>query len=137
MVRITNVIQAEREYIVQTYENKIDFIYLEASNAFPVKMVTREIIKYTHSYKYYTIKDTTINGKEVMEECPRYREPKIQEHIIKCQETRSLRIQLIKNLQKELMKQKLEDIHIDEVYSFINDILDYLEDNNKEDYELN
>ena len=50
---------------------KLDFINLEARNAFPIKELILSVIKCTHRFNYYGVRDGMINNKIIGEECPR------------------------------------------------------------------
>ena len=75
-----------------------------------------------------------INNKMIKEEYPRYSKVEIQDHVIKCKETRHLRVQYVKDLTKEIIKENPLNIEVDEIFSFIEDILRYLENNESKEY---
>ena len=59
------------------------------------------------------------------------------EHVIKYSETKQLRLSFVKDLVKEIVKEKLINININKIFSFIKDILQYLENDDSEKYEIN
>ena len=54
---------------------------------------------------------------------PVMQKTKTQDHMIKCKVIRRLRVNFSKDLKDELIKEKLESIKIDTVFSFLGDIL--------------
>ena len=57
--------------------------------------------------------------------------------MIKCQNTIELRREFIKEIVIELVRNKPKDVHIEEIMSFVEDILRYLENEEDEEYEMN
>ena len=56
---------------------------------------------------------------------------------MKCKETIPLRRKFVEQLLRELNNEHPDNVEEDEILSFIEDILRYLEDNENEEYETN
>ena len=125
--------EEENKYVEKKYRHKKDFIDMEVRNSFQMSKVTISMIKYAHGYNHHRLRDAMINNYVVEAHCPRCNLVEIWDHIIKCRETISLRKEFIKGLVVELVKNKLEDINMEVIMSFVEDILRYLE--NKEEEE--
>ena len=57
--------------------------------------------------------------------------------MIKCRETIHLRKEFVKDLVVELVKSKPGDINVDVIMSFVEDIMRYIENKEKEEYKTN
>jgi len=78
-----------------------------------------------------------INNDMVEATCPRCEKVETWDHVIKCEKTIALRKQFIKELVIELARNKPKEVHIEEIMSFVEDILRYLENEEEEEYEMN
>ena len=56
------------------------------------------------------------------------------ENTVKCIETRLNRAEFVRKLMEEMIKIQPEDVGIDEIMSFIEDILRYLEEETEEEH---
>ena len=70
-------------------------------------------------------------------EYPRCSEVETWNHIIKYNETRYLRVQYVKELTTEILKEKLPNIEEEEIFSLVEDMLRYFKNNKSKDYEIN
>ena len=95
------------------------------------------MIKYTYGVNPYGVRMSMINNNECGHECPRCNEVETWEHVIKCRKTIPIRREFIKTLLKELTAKCLSTIELDEVLSFMEDILRYLEEDESKEYETN
>ena len=59
------------------------------------------------------------------------------DHVIKCRETISLRKEFVKDLVVELVKNKPDEINVDVIMSFMEDIMRYIENEEEEEHETN
>ena len=59
------------------------------------------------------------------------------DHVIKYNETKHLRKTFIKDLLKEMIKNKPSYIKVDEIFSIIEDILRYIKQDEEDEYEIN
>ena len=78
-----------------------------------------------------------INKHMIGTKCSICSKVEIQDHVIKYQKTREIRRTFIKELTAELIKVKPNDIEIDKILEFVEDILRYFEDNNEDEYKTN
>ena len=62
---------------------------------------------------------------------------KTQEYIIKCIKTSKFRKDFITDLAKELLAVRQEKVSVNEIFDMLDDILNFLEDNDKNEYEIN
>ena len=65
------------------YNDKIDFINLNARNALTSGTVTISIIKYTYDFNHYANKDCIINEQMISNKYSRYSNIEIWEYMIK------------------------------------------------------
>ena len=61
IIQIEDMVKAEELHAKQKYGCWVDFIDLEAKNAFPKYKVTTLIIKCTYRYNHYRLRDYMIN----------------------------------------------------------------------------
>ena len=135
-IRIIDTREAERAYGEDKLKHKCDCIDSEARNAFDPKKVAASMIKCTHGYNHCGLRDTLINKNMIEACCPRCQELESWDHAIKCEETISMRKEFIQELLKKLLKYKNE-IDVNEIMSFCEDILVYLEEDEQAECETN
>ena len=116
---------------------KLDFINLETWNAFPIKEVTLSVVKCAYRFNHYGVRDAMINNKIIGEEYPRCSKVEAWDHIIKYKEIKYLRKTFVKDLLKEMIKNKPLYIEVDEIFSIIEDILWYIEQDDEDKYKTN
>ena len=68
-----------------------------------------------------------INNKIIGIEYPRFSNVEIQDYIIKCNKISYLRVQFVKDLTIEILKEKPSNIDKEEIFLLIEDILRYFE----------
>ena len=78
-----------------------------------------------------------ISKKTIGNECPRCSDVETWDYVVKYKETIPLRQEFVKKMLKELCNNRLENIDEEEILSFVEDILRYLEDNSDNEYEIN
>ena len=88
------------------YKSKIDFINLETRNTFSNKQVTLSITKCSCGYNHYSLRNALTNNNMIGSEYLRCSEVEMQDYVIKCNETRYLRAQYIKELTTKMLKEK-------------------------------
>ena len=137
VIRILDARKEENEYAKKKYKHKFEFIDIEARNAFMAGKVTTAMIKFVHGFNHYGLRDAMVNEQMFEATCPRCESVETWEHIIKCQATIHLRRTFIRNLVVELARNKSDQIHVEEIMSFVEDILRYLENEQEEEYEMN
>ena len=69
-VRIADAESSLEEYIKEKYKHNADFVDIEARRAFNSKEVTASIIKCSHSFNHYGVREALINNKLIGDECP-------------------------------------------------------------------
>ena len=90
-----------------------------------------------HGINPYGVRNEMISKKTIGNECPRCSNIEIWDHVIKCKETILLRQEFVKKMLKELCNNRPENIDEEEILSFVEDILRYLEDDSDNEYETN
>ena len=95
------------------------------------------MMKFAHGFNHYGARDEMINNKMIDAICPRCELLESWDHVIKCRATIPLRRQFIKELVVELVRKKSDEVHVEEIMSFVEDILRYLENEEEEDFETN
>ena len=78
-----------------------------------------------------------MNNNMIDSTCPRCCQTETWHHVIKCSDTKKHRAKFISKMIKEMIKQKPEDVHIDEIMSFLEDTLRHAEGENNEECETN
>ena len=89
-----------------------------------------------NGYNHYGLRDAMINKNMVDSCCPRCNEVETWDHVVKCAETMNLRREFIEKLLLEMLKNK-GTIDANEIMSFCEDILVYLENDQEAEYETN
>jgi len=137
MIRIIDAKEKEDEYAQKKYQHKYDFIDMDARNAFKAGEVSTSILKFTHGYNHYGVRNAMVNSNMIEETCPRCEEPETWDHVIKCSSTIYMRRKFIRELVVELVQKKPDEVHVEEIMSFVEDILRYLENAEDEEFEMN
>jgi len=137
IIRIADAREEEKEYAKEKFNHRAEFIDMEARNAFSTGEVTTAMIKLAHGFNHYGLRDAMINDQMFDATCPRCEETETWDHVIKCRKTLQMRRQFIMKLVIELARNKSEEIHVEEIMSFVEDILRYLENEQEEEYEMN
>ena len=78
-----------------------------------------------------------INNNIAEATCPRHEKDEILDYVIKSEERNALRKEFIKDLVVELVKNKPDNVYVEQIMSFIEDILRYVENEEKEEYKMN
>ena len=63
-----------KEYASEKFKHNVEFLDLDARDAFRCKDVTPSVIKCAHGFNQYSIRDAMMNGRLTGMECPRYNE---------------------------------------------------------------
>ena len=124
-----------REYASEKFQHNIEFIDLEARDAFKCKDVTPSLIKCAHGYNQYGVRDAMINGRLTEMECPRCNEIETWEHVIKCRFVRPMQREFIKNLTLDLLNENDANIDDEIILNLIEDIVVYFDDGDEDEYE--
>ena len=69
LIKLYNIMKAEREFIQDKFKSKVDLIDIEAKNAFTVNYNITSFIKYMYGYNYYSVRDSLINYRRVIDKC--------------------------------------------------------------------
>ena len=136
IVRIIDSKKAEENYGREKLKYKYDFVDAEARNVFNSKKVTTSMMKCAHGFNHYGLRDSLINNNMIDDSCPRCQEVETWDHVIKCKETIKLRKEFIQKILLELLKNR-ERVDVNEIMSFCEDILVYLENDQEVEYETN
>ena len=71
VVQIIDAEKSEMEYAMTKYKSKIDFIDLEARNIFLNRKIILSMIKYSHRYNHYGLRNALINNNIIGVKCSR------------------------------------------------------------------
>ena len=136
VVRIIDSKKAEEQYQKKKLGYKYDFIDKDARSSFRASEVTPSMIKCTHGFNHYGVRESMFNDEMIDDQCPRCGATETWDHIIKCNKTIELRKKYIEKLLIEMLKNR-DEVDINEIMSFCEDILRYLENDVEEEYETN
>ena len=95
------------------------------------------MMKFAHGFNHYRARDAKISTNMIEATCPRCELLETWDYVIKCHSTIPLRRQFVKDLVVELARNKSEEVHVEEIMSFVEDILRYLENDEEEEFETN
>ena len=71
VIQIIDTREVELKYVEKKFEYKKDFIDIEARNMFQTSKVMASIVKCTHRYNHYRLRDAMINNNIVDTYCLR------------------------------------------------------------------
>ena len=134
-LRVLDGKKAELECARKKFPDKYDFIDVEARNTF--KKCTTSMIKCSHGCNHCGLRDALMNGNMVEATCPRCGQIESWDHIVKCDDTKSNRAEFIRNLMLELVSRKPDSVDVNEIMSFMEDILRCFDNEIEEEYETN
>ena len=69
-VRIVDVENSLKEYVKIKYKYNANFVDVEARRTFNSKEVTASVIKCSHSFNHYRVREALINNKLIGDKCP-------------------------------------------------------------------
>ena len=72
MIRINGMIQAEKEYAYDEFQDKINFISIEAQNSYYNEIITVSFLKCICRFNHYSIRDLLINNRKKTDKYPQY-----------------------------------------------------------------
>ena len=127
----------ENKYAWKKLRDNYDFYDIEARNSFTKSKVTTSMIKCANGMNPYGVQNNMINKQIIGNECPRCSEVETWEHVVKYKETIPLRRKFIIQLLKELNDKHPDSVEQEEILLFVEDILQYLEDDKNKEYEIN
>ena len=119
------------------FKSRVELLDLAAHNTFNIGMVITLMIKYMHSFNYHAKWDSLINEDMVSSECPRCSMVESWDYVILCPKTRKYRADFVRKIKKDMIWSNIREISIDEVNFFIEDILIYLGQDNKDECTTN
>ena len=137
VVRTIDAREKEEEHANKKYGHRKEFIDMEARNVFQTGKVTTSMIKCAHGFNHYGLREAMMNNNMVESTCPRCEKVETWDHVTKCQNTIELRKEFIKEIVIELARNKPKEVHIEEIMSFVEDILRCLENEEDEEHEMN
>jgi len=136
VLRMIDAQEEELRYAKKKYGYKVDFIDLEARNTFSVNKVTTSMIKCANGFNYYGLRHAMINNNMIEANCPRCNQVETWDHVVWCSDTVRLRREFITELLLELLAERNEEVSIDNIMAFGEDIVQYLEyEEDEEEYE--
>ena len=95
------------------------------------------MIKCTHGHNNHGERDAMMSKDIKNQECPRCNGIESWDHVIKCKNTRHMRVEHVKILTVSLMKCENRKVDAEEILSFVEDTLRCLENEEIEEYETN
>ena len=69
VLHLNDTIELEINYVQDKYKDKYQLLHLKAKNVFIMKSATTSIIKCTHRYNLYRLRDLMINSNIIGSEC--------------------------------------------------------------------
>ena len=127
MLRVIDSKEEERKQAKKKLEYKVNFVDLEARNSFRANNVTTSIIKCAYGFNHYGLRHSMINDNLIEENCPRCNQVETWDHIIQCNNMVRLRREFITEFLLELLVERNEEVSIDNIMAFGEDIVRYLE----------
>jgi len=136
IVRIIDSKKAEESHGREKLKCKCDFVDADARNVFNSKKVTTSMMKCAHGFNHHGLRDSLTNNNVIDDRCPRCQEVETWDHVMKCKETMKLRKEFMQKMLLALLKNR-EKVDVNEIMSFCEDILAYLENDQEVEYETN
>ena len=94
------------------------------------------MIKCAHGFNQFGLRDSMINENMVEVYCPRCDSIETWDHVIRYPEMIAMRKKFMEKLLLEMLKNR-DDVEVNLIMSFCEDILQYLEDDIEDEYETN
>ena len=132
-IRIADASSSFEEHIREKCKHHADIVDVKARDAFQNKRVTSSMITCLRGFDHYGERDAMINKMMTTMECPLCNEKETWEHAVQCRETKSQRKEFIKDLAKELFKERGADINPDDIADMLEDIAGFLQNDVEED----
>jgi hypothetical protein len=136
ILRIIDSRQYERKHGQHKLGYKYNFVDIEARNVFKMSDVTPSMIKCSHGFNHYGLRDSLINKEMTEEYCPRCDMVETWDHVIRCAKTLAMRKEFIEKLLLAMLKDR-DDVSVNEIMAMCEDIVCYMEAGSEEDYETN
>jgi len=136
-IRIEDGKRQEDTYRQRKFPHYHDMIDPDAREAIPINKITPSLTKCVHGFNHFGIRSALINNNEIEESCPRCSTDETWEHVVKCVKTAEFRKEFITNLAKELLAVRQEKVSVNEIFDMLEDILNFLEDDDENEYETN
>ena len=136
-IRIIDAKKSEMNYAKDRFGAKIEFVDVNAREAFKTKSISTSMLKCASGYNHYGVRHQMINNNMVGSECPRCSDPETWDHVITCHFTKQYRKKFIEDLLAELLKKRSPLVEIEEIFDMLEDILVYLDKEDEEEYETN
>ena len=114
-------------------QNKI--IDVKARSAFKINKITMSMMKCAHGCNHCGERYLMMNKDITNQECPRFNEIEQWDHLIRCKNARHVRVEHVKDLTISLMKCKNRKVDAEEILSFVEDTLRFLENKEIEEHE--
>ena len=133
MVRVIDAKQVKENQAKQKLDYKAEFVDTEARNLFQASKVTTSMVKCANGCDHYGLRHSMINNNLIESNCPRCNQVETWDHVIRCNETIEIRKDFIKELLKDLLKEINDQISVDNMFSFGEDAMRYLEYEDNED----
>ena len=138
ILRVIDSKEEESKQAKKKLEYKLNFVDLEARNSFQANKVTTSVIKCAHGFNHYGLRHSMINEKLIEANCPRCNQIETWDHVVWCSDTVRLRREFITELLLDLLAEKNDEVSIDNIMSFGEDIVRYLEyEEDEDEYETN
>jgi len=136
-IRIADGKRHEEVYRRRKFPHSHDMIDGEARVCIPISRITPSLIKCVHGFNHYGTRSVAINDNEFDESCPRCSETENWEHVVRCVKTVEFRKDFITDMAKELLSVKQNEVSANEIFDMLEDILNFMEENDEDDYETN
>ena len=109
----------------------------EARVSIPISRITPSLIKCVHGFNHFGTRSVAINKNEFDKSCPRCSKVENWEHVVRCVKTAEFRKDFITEMATELIAVKQNKVSVNEIFDMLGDILNYMEDDDENDYETN
>ena len=119
------------------YKYNAEFIDIKARNIFSNKSITASMITCSYRYNHYDVRNAMINQNLIDSECPQCNKLEIWDYIIKYPITKELQQEFIKKIAKEMIKKNKGKINVEEILDMLEDIANYLQNGDPDEYEMN
>ena len=136
MVRIIDSKKSEQRHGKDKLGCEHDFVDQEARNVFKMKDATPSMLKCTHGFNHYGLRDSMFNDYMVECYCPRCECVETWEHVVKCPEIIKMREEFMKKMLLEMLE-KRNIVPVDTIMEFCEDMLRYLENDTEDECETN
>ena len=119
VIRTTDAENSEENHAKEKFGHETEFVDAKARIAFKTIKMTTLITKRAHGHNHHGERDALMKKEITNQECPRCNEIESQDHVIKCKNTRHMRVEHMEDLNISLMKCKKKKVDEKEILLFV------------------